>query len=137
MSYVVAGAFSGLLMASVCVALGPIALFMLAKEPSGVYSATLGKFPPMVLTMAVVVLSYPVWSVFGGLMGLAYRLAFTQAPGGGVGSPNLVYTVTVAALTLLIGLPLAVLLRRIALWVSGFALLFVGVFGWLLPYFAR
>ena len=137
MSYVVAGAFSGLLMAAVSVAVGPIMLFMLAKDPPNVYRVAVGRIPPMALTMALVVISYPAWLLLGVIAGLLYWGSTTQLSGGGAGSPNLAYTAAVVAMTVLAAFPLGALFRRSSLWVLGYAVLFAGNFGWVLPWFAE
>lgn len=137
MREVIAGAFSGLLMASVTVALGPIMLFYLAKEPSPFFRALLRKIPPIYMTMGLVVLAYPTWTVMGAVGGVLYRISATEAPGGGLGSPNLVFTLAIVVVAAMMAAPVALLLRRVALGVGAMTLLFVGTFGWLLPFMAR
>lgn len=137
MSYVIAGATTGLLMASVFVGVGPIMLFSLARDPSPFMRAMLERVSPMPLMMALVVLAYPTWGLVGAALGLVYRASTVEAPGGGLGSPNLVYTGAVVAGALLMALPIAFLLRRVAAGVAALTLIFAGLFGWLLPFFAR
>ena len=137
MSYVIAGATVGLLMASVVVGVGPIMLFSLARDPSPFMRSMLEKVSPMPLMMALVVLAYPTWGVVGAALGLLYRASTVEAPGGGLGSPNLVYTLAIAVVALVMALPIALLLRRVAVGVAALTLTFAGLFGWLLPFFAR
>ena len=136
MSYVIAGATSGLLMASVFVGVVPIMLFTLAKDPSPAFQAVLGRVPPLALMMSVVVLAYPTWSVVGAATGLLYRVSATEAPGGGLGSPNLLFTSAILVVGVMVALPLVLLLKRVAIGVAALTLTFVGVFGWALPFFA-
>jgi hypothetical protein len=69
--------------------------------------------------------------------GLLYRISDAEAPGGGLGSPNLVFTVAMLVVAIMMATPLAILLRRVAPGVAAMTLLFVGIFGWLLPFMAR
>ena len=137
MSYAIAGATIGLLMASVVVGVGPIMLFALARDPSPFLRSMLEKVSPMALIMALVVLAYPTWGVVGAALGLLYRASTVEAPGGGLGSPNLVYTLAIVAVALVMALPIAFLLRRVVVGVAALTLTFAGLFGWLLPFFAR
>ena len=137
MSYVIAGATTGLLMASVFVGVGPIMLFSLARDPSPFMRAMLERVSPMPLMIALVILAYPTWGLVGAALGLVYRASTVEAPGGGLGSPNLLYTVSVVAGALVMALPIAFLLRRVAVGVAALTLIFAGLFGWLLPFFAR
>ena len=118
MREVIAGAFSGLLMASVTVALGPIMLFYLAKEPSPFFRALLRKIPPIYMTMGLVVLAYPTWTVMGAVGGVLYRISATEAPGGGLGSPNLLFSLARRVAGSTIAPPAALLLRLFPSWTA-------------------
>ena len=137
MSYVVAGVLSGLLMASVFVAVGPIMVFHLATEPSPLFERIQARISPMAMMMGLVVLSYPVWTLIGAVAGVLFRMSAADESGGGPGSGNLVYTLVIVAAALAVGAPLAVLLRRVLVGVAALSVLFVGVFGWLLPILAE
>ena len=132
----IAGASSGFLMASVFVSAGVLMLFPMVREPSPGLQAILRKYPPGSLVFPVVLVAYPVWGVVGVVMGLLYEISVEQAPGAGLGSPNLVYTAAVLLATIMLAAPFLILLRRVIAGVIAIALAFVGVFGWFLPYFA-
>lgn len=134
---IIAGAFAGLLMAAVSVAVGPIMLFRMAKDPTPFFRALLGRVPPIYMTMGIVVMAYPAWTVVGIVMGVLYGVSDAEAPGGGLGSSNLVYTVVVTAILVLMAAPFAVLLRNSRMTIALTTLLLVGMFGWLLPFMAR
>jgi len=136
MTYLIAGATSGLLMASVFVTAGPIMLFALAKDPSPFFRSLLDKVSPMALMMSLVVLAFPTWAVVGAAIGLVYRASITETPGGGMGSPNLAYTLAIVAVGVVGAAPIALLLRRVVVGVAVLTVTFIGVFGWLLPLFA-
>ncbi len=136
MSYLLAGAAGGLFMASVFVVIAPIALVILADDPTPSFRALLDRVPPLMLTMGVAVLSYPAWVLLGALIGLMYGVAEEGSSGGGLGSPNLTFTVVVVVLGAAVAAPLVVLLRRVAVAVASLALAFVALFGWAVPYLA-
>ena len=136
MTSVVAGAASGLLMASVFVGAGVLMLFAAVKDPSPASRAILERLRPGRLVMSGVLLAYPVWGIVGVVMGLLYRISSEQAPGGGLGSPNQVFTLAVIAVAVALAGPFAVVLRRVLAGVLAIGVAFIGLFGWFLPYFA-
>lgn len=137
MGALIAGAASGAFMASVFVTLGVFMTFELVKDPPPGAAAWLARFPPGGAVMAVVVLAYPVWGAVGILMGLLFLALQNGMPGGGLGSPNMAYSLGVAAATALLAWPVVLLLRRVWQGVVGIALASVAIFGWLLPFLAN
>ena len=133
----IAGATLGMLMASVFICTVALMLFFMMKSGSPVAGRLIENRSPMLVGLGAVALAYPTWAVVGGVCGVLYRISLEQAPGsGGLGSPNLVYTLGVAAGMLLLAAPLAVLLRRALAGVAVITLVAIGVFGWFLPYYA-
>ena len=94
------------------------------------------KYPPMTLAMGTVAVSYPTWAVMGGILALLYQVCLQQAPGSGLGSPNLVYTLAILGMAVMLATPLAILFRRMLIGVLAVTLTFLAIFGWFLPYFA-
>ena len=137
MTQLLAGVFSGLLMASATVAIGPIMLFYLAKDPSPYFQGVLRRVPPIYMTMGLVAVAYPAWIAVGAAAGLLYGISEQETPGGGIGSSNLVFTVAMLVIAVMMAPPLAILLRKVVLGMAALTLLFVGVFGWLLPFMAH
>ena len=137
MNYVIAGAASGLFMASVFISVGSIILFIIAKNPTPTLKAVLVKVPYMTLVVGLVALSYPVWVVFGVALGLLYRAMEGAEPGNAFGSPNVLFTAIVVGATTILSVPPAILLRRVVVGVAALAVTFMGVFGWLLPLLAE
>ena len=87
--------------------------------------------------MSVVAVSYPFWAVVGGVLGLLYRISVNEAPGRGIGSPNFIFTLLVIVATAIFATPFVVIIRgRASLGILSIAITFMGIFGWLLPYFA-
>jgi hypothetical protein len=134
---VIAGVFSGLLMAAITVAVGPILLFRMAKNPTPSFRALLERVAPIYMTMGIVVLAYPAWIIVGVATGILYSVSVEAAPGGGLGSANLVFTVAVTAILVMMAAPFAVLLRNARRSIALTTLLLVGMYGWLLPFMAR
>ena len=130
------GAVLGMLMASVFITVSMISLFLVLKNRREQMMPVMEKYPPMTLAMGIVALSYPTWAVIGGALALLYRISLEQAPGGGIGSPNLAYTLAIVGIAVLLAAPLAVLFRRMLIGVIAITLTFVAIFGWFLPYFA-
>ena len=136
MKELLAGLASGAFMASVFVAVGASMVVSLAQSPPVIMERLLDRFSPVQLVMPVVILSYPVWGIVGVVLALLYAAAEEAAPAGGLGSPNLFYTIMVAGLALLTVAPLLILLRRAQLQLVLSGGTFIGVFGWMLPFFA-
>ena len=76
-----------------------------------------------------------VLTAFGIVFGLVL-LAMEDADGG-FGSANWPFTLFVGALTLAAVAPMFALLRPLRRMIAGYAVLFVAVFGWLMPYLAE
>ena len=136
MSTIIAGAASGFVMASVFVGAGVLMLFAIVRDPPPGLQPLLRKFPPGGLAMSGVILAYLAWGAIGVVMGLLYRISTEQAPGGGLGSPNLVFTASVVLLTVAMAAPFAILLWRVVPGVLAIAVGFIVLFGWFMPYFA-
>ncbi len=137
MSYVIAGVFSGLVMASVTMTIGPLLLFFMAKNPTPGFERLQERVSPMQMTMGLLAVSYPLWTALGGAAGLLYRASVNLAPGGGLGSPNLVFTFAVLLFAVGIAAPIVIVLRRAPLGVAATLAAFAADFGWLLPFMAR
>ena len=136
MSYVLSGTFGGILMALASTTVGSLMLFFLVKEPSPWFAALEEKLSPMQMTMGLVILGYPIWALFGGMMGILYWASTEAAPAGGVGSPNLLFTGLVVVGSAAGVAPFVLLLRRVVAGFAALAVCFVGIFGWLVPHMA-
>ncbi len=132
----IAGATLGMLMASVFICTVALMLFFMMKSGLPAAQRIIENRSPMVVGLGAVALAYPTWAVVGAVCGVLYRISLEQAPGGGLGSPNLAYTLGFVAAALMLAAPLAVLLRRALAGVVVITLTAIGVFGWFLPYYA-
>ena len=127
----------GLLMASIFITVGELMLFFLYKNRTPAMERFFESIPPARLAMAIVALAYPTWAGLGAMFALLYLISTREAPGGGLGSPNLVFTAAVVVVSLMMAAPIAYLLRRVFMGVVVLTITFVGLFGWFLPYFVR
>ena len=125
-----------MLMASVFITVSMVSLFLVLKNRRERMMPVMEKHPPMTLAMGTVAVSYPTWAVMGGILALLYRVCLEQAPGGGLGSPNLAYTLAILGIALALATPLAIAFRRMIIGVLTITLTFLAIFGWFLPYFA-
>ena len=130
----IAGAAAGLVFMLAFVAVVPVMVFSLARDSDSRAGAFVRRVNPTTLMLGLVVVAYPIWTLFGGMLGLLYRLSTQVAPGSGLGSGNPVYTLMLVVLTLLVAFPAVVLLRRVAFGVVVIAVAFMGIYGWLLPF---
>ena len=136
MSYLVAGAVSGLLMAAVFLVVVPLMLFFLFKSRPPWFVALTGRVAPMKLMLGLVVFAYPTWAFLGVVLGLALLVAEEVVPKGGLGSGNLLFTaaITIGAATL--AATYFVVTRRVAPGPAALTIAFVAIFGWVLPFLA-
>ena len=136
MAILIAGLASGVFMAQVFITIGCITAFFALKDPPPAIAVMLARFPPGVFVMTIVVFAYPVWGVIGIVSAFLFLALQNAAPGGGLGSPNLVYTAFVFLASVALALPLIILAKRLWSGVVGITLSAIAIFGWLLPLLA-
>ena len=73
-------------------------------------------------------------TALGIVLGLILGGLEDRSPSGGLGSPNGAFTGLVLAVTAIAVGPMAVVVPRLRLPLLAGGLLFVGLFGWLMPY---
>lgn len=125
----------GMLYASVFITVVMIMMFMSRRDKAASGQPLNERFSPMAVAMTIVAMSYPTWAVVGGALGALYGVSAAEAPGGGLGSPNRMYTMFVAGAALMLALPLALLMRRALKGTLALVAVFIALFGWFLPYF--
>ena len=94
-------------------------------------------FPPGFVMLAAVIGVPPGCGLLGGLAGVLYHVAEDTTPDGGLGSPNLVFTIAVLGIAVLIGLIVFLLRTRSARIAAVVLTAFAAIFGWALPYLAN
>jgi heme/copper-type cytochrome/quinol oxidase subunit 4 len=89
------------------------------------------------LAVPISLLAFFLWTALGMFFGLLYRLTLEEASDGGLGSPNLVYTVLVLIFTAFSLTMVLALWRRLPWPVLTIGLTFAALFGWALPFLAE
>jgi hypothetical protein len=89
------------------------------------------------LTVPISLIAFLLWTAVGMLLGLLYRYTLQEAPGGGLGSPNLLFTVLIISFGGLILTAIVAAFRRLPWQVAVIGLSFIALFGWALPYLAQ
>ena len=125
----------GMLMASVFVTVGELMLFFIIKNRPPELKSLLSTMSPSHMAIGIAALSYPVWGTIGAINGVLYQISVKEVPGGGIGSPNMVYTLAIVIASVFMAAPFFVLFRSVLPWIVGLTLIFIGLFGWFLPYF--
>ena len=136
MSYLVAGAVSGLLMAAVFLVVVPLMLFFLFKSRPPWFVALTERVPPMKLMLGMVVFAYPTWAFVGVVLGLVLLVAEEVAPRDGPGTANVLFTSAVTVGAAAAAVAYFVVARRVTLGPAALTLAFIVVFGWVLPFLA-
>lgn len=135
MSEVLAGAMAGIVMGVLTIGIGALALPSLRDW--GPLKSLLPTGQILFVTFLLMALLLPpAWALVGTFSGLAYRYCLSAYPGGGLGSPNLAFTSTVVLIFMVLAFG-QLLFRGRALWHRlTMTVLFVAIFGWLLPWLA-
>jgi hypothetical protein len=89
------------------------------------------------LAVPISLIAFLLWTAIGMLFGLLYRYTLQEAPGGGLGSHNLLYTLLIIAFAGLILTAIVAAFRRLPWQVAVIGLSFVVLFGWVLPLLAQ
>jgi len=89
------------------------------------------------LTVPISLFAFLLWTAIGMFLGLLYRYTLEEAPGGGLGSPNLLYTVLIISFGGLTLTALVAAFRRLPWQVAAMGLSFIALFGWVLPRLAQ
>jgi hypothetical protein len=89
------------------------------------------------LTVPISLIAFLLWTAIGMFLGLLYRYALEEAPGGGLGSPNLLYTVLIISFGGLTLTAIVAAFRRLTWQVAVMGLSFIALFGWVLPRLAQ
>lgn len=119
------------------VVLTPIAAIALVR--ARVSSPLLGQVLPegtslVALSVVLHLFGLLALTAVGLVLGLALGGLEDRSPEGGLGSPNGAFTGLVLAISAIAVLPMAVVLPRLRPHLLAGGLLFIAVFGWLMPY---
>lgn len=122
---------------ALAIVLTPVVAIALVRARAN--SALLGQVLPEGTSFAALSVVLHVFGVLtltalGLVLGLALAGLEERNPAGRLGSPNGAFTILVLAITAIAVLPMAVVMRRARLPLLAVGLVFVLVFGWIMPY---
>ena len=136
MNILIAGAASGLLFASMSVAFGCFAIFVMYRNGIGAMNDLFSTSAPSKIILSSLMVWNPTCVVIGILFALLFSYLSDIRPGSGLFSPNFFYTFFVIGISLLFLVIsykfLSLIFRPMLGIVGGFLL----IFGWLIPYLA-
>jgi hypothetical protein len=92
---------------------------------------------PAMLAVPVSLLLFAWGPLVGMLMGMLYRGALDNLPGAGLGSPNWAFTAGVLSAGVSVLAVVYYVWSRVWWWLALVVALWVGAFGWGLPYLAE
>jgi hypothetical protein len=136
MNELIAGVASGVIMACVFVCVLALTLVSFFKESSMESDNLIKRISLSNMVFLLVILPYPMWGIIGVVLGLLYKLSLLELPRSGLGSPNLWFTIGIITVTVVMIGPFAIMLKRIRVSLLVTACIFIGIFGWFMPYFA-
>ncbi len=93
--------------------------------------------PAPLISVPVSSFAFLLWTGLGIVLGMALIASDRATSQGGLGSPNILFTVIVLLTAVIIFLPPLVLLRRARRSLILLAVTFLVLFGWLTPYLAQ
>jgi hypothetical protein len=137
MEEVFAGFVSGYIMALIFTALAAVMLVQARRRFPFLARAIAANISAVALTVPISLIAFLLWTAVGMLVGLLYRYTLEEAPGGGLGSPNLLYTLLIISFAGLILTAVVVAFRRLPWQVAAMGLSFIALFGWVLPRLAQ
>ena len=137
MEEVFAGFVSGYIMALIFS--GLLALMVVERRSRIPYlaKAIAPNISVVALAVPISLIAFLLWTAIGMLLGLLYRYTLQEAPGGGLGSPNLLYTMLIIAFAGLILTAIVAAFRRLPWQVAVIGLSFIVLFAWVLPHLAQ
>ena len=136
MNTLIAGAASGLLFASLSIAFGCFAIFVMYKNRIDPINQIFDTLAPSKIILASIMVWNPTCVVIGILFALLFSYLLDIKPVSGLLSPNFFYTffiICISLFLLVISHKFLSLIFRPMLGIVGG---FLSIFGWLIPYLA-
>jgi len=131
---IISGALLGLLMASVFVSGGALIFTQYITPDSSVIKFFNSRRRPTFVILLLIGFIYILWSVVGIIHGAAFVLIDKINSLNGLGSPNLIFTLLTLILPGFVILIIAYTKKPALLKTLPIILIFVGIFGWMMPY---
>jgi hypothetical protein len=135
-SEVLAGVVCGYALALVSAPLVALALLRLRSRARFLSIAVPERAPVLALTVVLLWFTFLLWTALGMVFGLALLGFEDRAPQSGLGSPNLAFTLFAVFWSVVAFAPVAIPLKPARRYVFLAAVVFAGVFGWLMPHLA-
>jgi hypothetical protein len=137
MEEVFAGFVSGYIMGLIFTGLASLMIVQARSRIPYLAKAIAPNISAVALTVPISLIAFLVWTAIGMLVGLLYRYTLEEAPGGGLGSPNLLYTLLIISFAGLSLTAVVAAFRRLPWQLAVMGLSFVALFGWILPRLAQ
>jgi hypothetical protein len=137
MEEVFAGFITGYIMALIFTGLAALMLVEARSRVPFLAKAIAPNISAVALTVPISLIAFLLWTAIGMFLGLLYRYTLEEAPGGGMGSPNLLYTVLIIIFGGLTLTTVVAAFRRLPWQVAAMGLSFIAFFGWVLPRLAQ
>jgi hypothetical protein len=137
MEEVFAGFVSGYIMALIFTGLAALMIVQARSRIPYLVKAIAANISPIALTVPISLIAFLLWTAIGMFLGLLYRYTLEEAPGGGLGSPNLLYTLLIISFAGLTLTAIVATFRRLPWQVAAMGLSFIAIFGWALPRLAQ
>lgn len=137
MEEVFAGFVTGYIMALIFTGLAALMLVEARSRLPYLAKAIAANISAVALTVPISLIAFLLWTAIGMFLGLLYRYTLEEAPGGGLGSPNLLYTVLIISFGGLTLTAVVAAFRRLPWQVAAMGLSFIALFGWVLPRLAQ
>jgi len=137
MEEVFAGFVTGYIMALIFTGLAALMLVEARSRLPYLAKAIAANISAVALTVPISLIAFLLWTAIGMFLGLLYRYTLEEAPGGGLGSPNLLYTVLIISFGGLTLTAVVAAFRRLPWQVAAMGLSFIALFGWVLPHLAQ
>jgi len=137
MEEVFAGFITGYIMALIFTGLAALMLVEARSRLPYLAKAIAANISAVALTVPISLIAFLLWTAIGMFLGLLYRYTLEEAPGGGLGSPNLLYTVLIISFGGLTMTAVVAAFRRLPWQVAAMGLSFIALFGWVLPRLAQ
>ena len=137
MEEVFAGFITGYIMALIFTGLAALMLIEARSRLPYLAKAIAANISAVALTVPISLIAFLLWTAIGMFLGLLYRYTLEEAPGGGLGSPNLLYTVLIISFGGLTLTAVVAAFRRLPWQVAVMGLSFITLFGWVLPRLAQ
>jgi hypothetical protein len=137
MEEIFAGFVSGYIMALVFTGLAAVMIVEARSRIPYLAKAIAPNISAVALAVPISIIAFLLWTAVGMFLGLLYRYTLEETPGGGLGSPNLLYTVLIISFGSLTLAAVVAAFRRLPWQVAVMGISFIAVFGWVLPQLAQ